>query len=95
MDELRIKKFGWVLRQVAGAGLLRGKTVGIDATTLEANAAMTIDVRRDAEESDLKSLEEAAGLEDTEEATLRPMDRRRKKKGSNRGVGAPEAGIRR
>jgi transposase len=32
--------FGWVLRQVARAGLLKGKTIGIDATTLEANAAM-------------------------------------------------------
>jgi len=32
--------FGWVLRQLARAGLLKGKTIGIDSTTLEANAAM-------------------------------------------------------
>src|SRR6266581_2267849 len=32
--------FGWVLRELARRGLLKGKTVGIDATTLEANAAM-------------------------------------------------------
>ena len=32
--------FTWVLQQLAGAGLLPGKTVGIDATTLEANAAL-------------------------------------------------------
>ena len=32
--------FTWVLERVAEAGLVRGKTVGIDATTLEANAAM-------------------------------------------------------
>jgi hypothetical protein len=38
--------FGWVLRQVAQAGLLRGKTIGIDSTTLEANAAMKSIVRR-------------------------------------------------
>jgi transposase len=43
--------FGWVLRQVTRAGLLRGKTIGIDATTLEASAAMKSIVRRDTEES--------------------------------------------
>ena len=32
--------FRWVLAQLAEAGLVRGKTIGIDATTLEANAAM-------------------------------------------------------
>jgi hypothetical protein len=77
---------GWVFRQVARAGLLRGKTIGIDATTLEANAAMKSIVRRDTEESHtdyLKRLAESAGLEATDEAALRRMDRRRKKKGSN------------
>ena len=39
--------FGWVLRLVAERGLLKGKTIGIDATTLEANAAMRSIVRRD------------------------------------------------
>jgi|SRR5450631_1639981 hypothetical protein len=78
--------FGWVLRQVARAVLLKSKTIGIDATTLEANAAMKSIVRRDTEESYteyLKRLAKAAGLEATDEATLRRMDRRRKKKGSN------------
>ena len=87
MDEATYQEvFGWVLRQVARAGLLRGKVIGIDATTLEANAAMKSIVRRDSEESYieyLKGLAEAAGLEATEEAALRRMDRRRKKKGSN------------
>jgi transposase len=32
--------FRWVLELLAEKGLLKGKTVGIDATTLEANAAM-------------------------------------------------------
>jgi len=45
------KVFGWVLRQVTRAGLLRGKTIGIDATSLEASAAMKSIVRRDTEES--------------------------------------------
>lgn len=87
MDEATHQEvFGWVLRQVARAGLLRGKTVGIDATTLEANAAMKSIVQRDTEESYieyLKRLAEAAGLGATDEAALRRMDRRRKKKGSN------------
>ena len=39
--------FTWVLQQLADAGLVRGKTVGIDATTLEANAALRSIVRRD------------------------------------------------
>jgi len=80
--------FGWVLRQVARAGLLKGKTIGIDATTLEANAAMKSIVRRDTEESYieyLKRLAESARLGATDEAALRRMDRRRKKKGSNEG----------
>ncbi len=67
MDEATHQEvFGWVLRQVAQAGLLKGKTIGIDATTLEANAAMKSIVRRDTQESYtdyLKRLAEAEGLE--------------------------------
>jgi transposase len=66
--------------------LVKGKTVGIDTTTLEANAAMKSIVRRDTEESYtqyLKRLANTAGLEKNAEAMLRPMDRRRRKKGSN------------
>ena len=43
--------FGWVLRQLARARLLKGRTMGIDATTLEANAAMKSIVRRDSQQS--------------------------------------------
>jgi transposase len=78
--------FSWVLRQVARAGLLKGKTIGIDATTLEADAAMKSIVRRDTEESYteyLKRLAKAAGVEANDEAALRRMDRRRKKKARN------------
>ena len=39
--------FGWVLELLADRGLMKGKRVGIDATTLEANAAMRSIVRRD------------------------------------------------
>jgi transposase len=31
--------FTWVLQRLAEGGLVKGKTVGIDATTLEANGA--------------------------------------------------------
>ena len=87
MDEATHQEvFAWVLRQVARAGLLKGKTIGIDATTLEANAAMKSIVRRDTEESYteyLKRLAEAAGLDANDEAALRRMDRRRQKKSPN------------
>jgi hypothetical protein len=36
---------------LGGAGLVKGKTIGIDATTLEANAALRSIVRRDSGES--------------------------------------------
>src|SRR5882757_9609150 len=39
--------FDWVLEQLARAGLVKGKTMGVDSTTLEANAAMKSIVRRD------------------------------------------------
>ena len=39
--------FTWILERLSAAGLVRGKTVGIDATTLEANAAMRSIARRD------------------------------------------------
>ena len=45
--ETHLAVFTWVLQRLADAGLVRGKTVGIDATTLEANAALRSIVRRD------------------------------------------------
>ena len=42
--------FAWVLKVLAAEGLLKGKTLGIDATTLEANAASRSIVRRDTQE---------------------------------------------
>ena len=63
-----------------------GRTVGIDATTLEANAAMRSIVRRDTDESYdafLTRLAEASGLSTPTRAELARFDRTRKKKGSN------------
>ena len=39
--------FTWMLQRLADAGLVKGKTIGIDATRLEANAALRSIVRRD------------------------------------------------
>jgi transposase len=49
--ETHRKVFLWILELLRDQGLLKGKTVGIDATTLEANAAMRSIVRRDNGES--------------------------------------------
>jgi hypothetical protein len=55
--------FGWVLKLLADRGLIRGQRIGIDATTLEANAAMRSIVRRDREESydEFLSISEGVG----------------------------------
>lgn len=78
--------FTWVLERLAQAGLIKGKTIGVDSTTLEANAAMKSIVRRDTGESYmayLKRLAEAEGIEAEDAAALLRMDRKRKKKTSN------------
>jgi len=78
--------FAWVLEQLAGHGLVKGKTVSVDATTLEANAAMRSIVRRDTGESYrsyLEGLAQASGVKTPTRAALARLDRRRKKKGSN------------
>jgi transposase len=78
--------FGWVLKRLARGGLLKGKTIGIDSTTLEANAAMKSIVRRDTQESYtdyLRRLAQAEGVEAEDPAAVRRMDRKRAKKMSN------------
>ena len=78
--------FTWVLERLTQAGLIKGKTIGVDSTTLEANAAMKSIVRRDTGESYmayLKRLAEAEGIEAKDAAALLRMDRKRKKKTSN------------
>ena len=78
--------FTWVLERVGEAGLVKGKTIGVDATTLEANAALRSIVRRDSGESYddfLTKLAQASGIETPMRADLARLDRKRKKKGSN------------
>jgi transposase len=78
--------FTWVLERLAQGGLIKGKTIGVDSTTLEANAAMKSIVRRDTGENYtayLKRLAEVEGVDATDAAALRRMDRKRAKKTSN------------
>ena len=86
--------FTWILERLSAAGLVRGKTVGIDATTLEANAAMRSIERRDTGESYeafVRSLAEASGVETPTRADLARFDRSRKnKKTSNKEWKSPQ-----
>src|SRR5271163_966371 len=78
--------FTWVQQRLVAAGLLKGKTVAIDATTLEANAAMRSIVRRDTGENYqafLTALAQASGIATPTRAELARLDRKRKKKSSN------------
>lgn len=79
--------FQWVLEVLAQEGLLRGKTLGVDATTLEANAALRSIVRRDTGEGYeqfLMGLATASGIETPTREDLVKLDKKRPKKGSNK-----------
>jgi transposase len=78
--------FTWVLRRVADVGLLKGKTLGLDATTLEANAALRSIVSRangETYQEFLTKLAQASGIATPTRADLAKLDRQRPKKGSN------------
>src|SRR3954452_4806451 len=78
--------FTWVLSVLAGEGLLKGETVAIDGTTLEANAALRSIVRRDTGESYeefLRGLAKESGIETPTREQLAKLDRKRARKGSN------------
>jgi hypothetical protein len=82
--EVHMTVFQWVLKLAAEKGLLRGKTVAVDATTLEADAAMKSIVRRDTGE-DWKAylrrlMQEQEGVENPSDEDLRRFDRQRKDK---------------
>ena len=84
--ETHSRVFTWMLQVLARHGLVDGKTVGIDGTTLEANAAMRSIVRRDTGESYteyLTNLAKASGIETPTREDLAKLDRKRPKKGSN------------
>jgi transposase len=85
-EETHQAVFTLVLTEVARHGMLKGKTIGIDATSLEANAAMGSIVRRDTGESYmeyLRKLAQQAGIDSNDDEAVRRMDRKRKKKTPN------------
>ena len=84
--ETHRKVFLWVLGMLAEEGLLKGNTVSVDGTTLEANAALRSIVRRDngqGYDDFLKGLAKESGIETPTREHLAKLDRKRKKKGNN------------
>jgi hypothetical protein len=83
--------FRFVLACGEEHGLLKGKTVAVDATFLEANAAMKSIVRRDTGENwreYIKRLAEEEGVENPSDDDARRLDRKRKKSVSNEDWGS-------
>jgi len=81
--EIHEQVFTFVLELAAEQGLLRGRTVAVDATTLEANAAMKSIVRKETGEDwkeYLRRLAEEAGIQDPTDEQLRRFDKKRKDK---------------
>src|SRR6266851_3357685 len=79
--------FRWVLKRLAAEGLLSGKNLGVDATTLEANAALKSIVRRDGGaryDEHVTELMKSEGIEEPTPAERQRFDRKRKKSLSNR-----------
>ena len=75
--------FARVLALAHEKNLLKGKTIGVDSTTLEANAAMRAIVRKDTGEdykAYLKRLAKEAGMENPTDEELVRFDRKRKDK---------------
>jgi len=84
--ETHAEVFQFLLKVLANHGLVEGKTVGVDSTTLEANAAMRSIVRRDSGEGYQQFLERLAkesGIETPTREDLAKLDRKRKNKASN------------
>jgi len=85
--------FQFVLGLLDQNGLLQGRTLGIDATTLEANAAMKSIVRKDTGadwKTYLRTLAQAEGIENPTDADLQRLDRgRTDKKVSNQDWESP------
>jgi transposase len=82
--EIHTTVFQWILKMAAEKGLIRGKTVAVDSSTLEANAAMKSIVRRDTGEDWneylRRLLQEQEGVENPTDEELRRFDRKRKDK---------------
>ena len=75
--------FAWVLQRLAEHGLIQGDRIGVDASTMEANAALRAIVRRDSGEGYREMLErlaEESGIATPTAEDLIRLDRKRKGK---------------
>ena len=93
--EVHQSVFDWVLKVLADHDLLKGKTVAVDATTLEANAAMRSIVRRDtgqAYSEYLEGLARAEGIQTPTKQDLARLDKKRANKASNKDWAHPHDG---
>src|SRR5512135_2279998 len=82
-QEVHEKVFGWVLSLIAGRGLVNGERIGVDASAMEANAALRTIVRRETGETYremLKRMAEESGIETPSADDLVRIDRARKGK---------------
>ena len=76
--EVHATVFDWVLVLIAEAGLIKGERIGVDASTMEANAALRNIVRRDNGEGYREMLERLAresGVETPTAESLARLDR--------------------
>src|SRR5215210_270622 len=81
--EIHETVFGWVLALIARHGLIKGERIGVDASTMEANAALRAIVRRDTGEGYREMLERMAqesGIATPTAEDLIRLDRKRKSK---------------
>lgn len=81
--EVHDQVFSWVLKRLAEHGLLKGERIGVDASTIEANAALRTIVRRDSGEGYREMLTRMAkesGIETPTAEDLVRLDRKRKGK---------------
>ena len=81
--EVHAAVFDWVLALIGEAGLVKGERIGVDASTMEANAALRNIVRRDTGECYREMLEHLAresGIETPTAEDLARLDRKRKGK---------------
>ncbi len=80
--EVHAAVFDWVLVLIAEAGLIKGERIGVDASTMEANAALRNIVRRANGEGYREMLERLAresGVETPTAEDLARLERKRKK----------------
>jgi transposase len=81
--EVHDQVFTWVLARLAEHGLIKGERIGVDASTMEANAALRTIVRRDSGEGYremLTCMAKESGIETPTAEDLVRLDRNRKGK---------------